>query len=144
MATYVHIASRAAYRERFGKPAPRSFRTDQLYDKSTGERMRVPRRRGFCRPHLWSDMLEYESPMEEGKIITSRSHRREDMAKHGMVAWEPINNRPRGYADAKFCKENNLPHSEAAAEWLAGEKKKVREAYAQWKQLMVPTAGPAA
>jgi hypothetical protein len=135
MATYVLVASRSHYRTRFGKAAPKNFRPGKLYDKATGERMAVPRRRSLARPMLWSDMMEFESPMEEGKLITSRSHRREDMKKHDMVPWEPIDNRPRGYADRAFCKANNLPHSEAAEEWLANKKKEANRKLAEWNSL---------
>ena len=136
MATYVFIESREHYRRYFNKAVTKGFVPSKHYGKHDGVRMPVKRRPvAQLRPQIIFDRVEYMSPMEDGKLITGRRQRREDMAKHGMVPWEPINNRPRGYADRKFCKANNLPHSEAAEEWLGNEKKKTSAQLAQWRKI---------
>jgi len=135
MATYVFIESREHYKARFNKAAPKGFKPNKFYDKADGARMTVPKRAVVeLRPMLILDNVEYESMMEPGKWITGRRQRREDMAKHGMVPWEPIDNRPRGFADRKFCKANNLPHSEAAEDWLKTKKKEAADKYAEYRK----------
>lgn len=63
------------------------FRNGQFVDKRTGEPM--PRREGvIAAPRIIRDIPEYRSPID-GKMITSRSHRREDLARNGCVEWEP-------------------------------------------------------
>lgn len=60
------------------------WRDGQFIDKATGEPMYVPERDGICMPRVISDVPEYESPAS-GKMITSRSHQRDDLKRHDCV-----------------------------------------------------------
>jgi len=50
--------------------------------KRTGEPMDIPERSEVCAPIVRSDIPEYRSPID-GKLISSRSTRREDLKKNG-------------------------------------------------------------
>jgi hypothetical protein len=81
-------------------------------NKRTGEVMDVPDR--VCAPIVQSDIPEYRSPID-GKLITSRSTRREDLKKNGCVEWEPsLSKRSGGLGNPKFAAKHGLPLSEAA------------------------------
>lgn len=48
----------------------------------------MPERDGIAMPMIVSDIPEYRSPID-GRPITSRSHRREDLARNNCVPYEP-------------------------------------------------------
>lgn len=89
-------------------------------DKTTP--MEQPERDGLCMPQVIRDIPEYRSPVGDHKLITSRSARREDLARHGCVEVEP-RKRPRGYANPRWAAKKGLPVSEEAierrAQWRA-------------------------
>lgn len=88
--------------------------TNHWVDKKTRERMHVPDRGGeISVPMVVSDIPEYRSPVD-GKLISSRSTRREDMKKNDCVPWEPISNRPRGIPNERIAKKYGLKVNEAA------------------------------
>jgi len=60
----------------------------QWVDRETGEPMAVPTHSGVVMPMVVSDIPEYRSPID-GRPITSRSHRREDLLRSGSVEYEP-------------------------------------------------------
>ena len=72
-------------------------------DKITGQPMDIPERSEVCAPMVQSDIPEYRSPID-GKLITSRSSRREDLKKNGCVEWEPgLSKRTGGLGNPKFA-----------------------------------------
>lgn len=50
--------------------------------------MPMPERDGICMPTVVSDIPEYRSPID-GRPITSRTHRREDLLRNNCVEYEP-------------------------------------------------------
>lgn len=80
---------------------------DGWKDKRTGEPMPKPFAGQICAPMVVSDIPEYRSPIN-GALITSRSHRREDLARHDCVEIDPPK-RPRGFKNARFAVKHNLP-----------------------------------
>lgn len=81
-------------------------------DKQTGEAMEVQDR--VCAPMVRPDIPEYRSPID-GKLISSRSTRREDLKKNGCVEWEPgLSKRSGGLGNPRFAAKHGLPLSEAA------------------------------
>jgi len=77
-------------------------------DRKTGEPMAVRDDNAICMPMVRSDIPEYRSPID-GKLITSRSHRREDLARNGCVEMDPPK-RQRGFKNKRFTKRHNLPY----------------------------------
>lgn len=83
-------------------------------DKSTGEPIHLPYEGQVVCPIVQSDIPEYRSPID-GKLISSRSTRREDLKKNGCVEWEPsLSKRSGGLGNAKFAAKHGMPLSEAA------------------------------
>lgn len=77
-------------------------------------------RSDFATPFVLGDIDEYRSPID-GKLITSRSHRREDLKVNDCVPWEPGMGKgkitqqgrtPGQYKNPKFAKKHGLPLSE--------------------------------
>lgn len=85
----------------------------QFVDKATGEPMDKPYEGQIVCPMVQSDIGEYRSPID-GRLISSRSTRREDLKKNGCVEWEPLNNRPRGLGNPEFARKRGLKVDEAA------------------------------
>jgi hypothetical protein len=85
-------------------------------DKKTGEPMDLPYAGQVVCPMIQSDIPEYRSPID-GKLISSRSTRREDLKKNGCVEWEPGigGDRPRGIGNPRFAAKHGLKLDEAAA-----------------------------
>jgi hypothetical protein len=78
------------------------------------------KRSDFATPYIIGDIPDYVSPID-GKPITSRTHRREDLKRNDCVEWEPgmgKNNKsqkdrtPGLYKNPKFAKKHALPLSE--------------------------------
>lgn len=76
-------------------------------DRKTGEPMQVKDPNAICMPMICSDIPEYRSPID-GKLITSRSHRREDLKRNGCIEVDPPK-RPRGFKNKRFAAKHNLP-----------------------------------
>ncbi|CAN7598520.1 hypothetical protein LJR234_004626 [Mesorhizobium amorphae] len=82
-----------------------------FYDRQTGEKMRV-RKGPICAPAVMSDIPEYASPID-GKMITSRSQRRDDLKKNNCVEYEPSLSPTKGkFRNPDFCKKRGLQVSE--------------------------------
>lgn len=58
-------------------------------------------------PMVMRDTPEYQSPID-GRLITSRSHRREDMRRNNCVEVDPPK-RPRGLKNERFARKRGLP-----------------------------------
>ena len=83
------------------------MRNGDFVEKSTGAPMQVRDPKAICRPMLIRDLDEYRSPID-GRVITSRSHQREDLKRNGCVLAEP-RRKPRGYRNPSFAKPRGLP-----------------------------------
>lgn len=59
------------------------WREDGFYDRD-GQPMAKPYAGQIVMPHIQSDITEYRSPID-GKLISSRSHRRDDLARNNCV-----------------------------------------------------------
>lgn len=86
------------------------WRDGQFVDKKTGEPMDKPYAGQIVAPRIMRDIPEYRSPIN-GKLITSRSERREDLARNDCVELDPPK-RPRGFKNARFAKKHGLPLNE--------------------------------
>ena len=68
---------------------PVYVRRDGVFvDKKTGERMVLPEHDTFPTPQLIKPMPDYQSPID-GRPITSRTARKEDLKRNGCVPYEP-------------------------------------------------------
>jgi hypothetical protein len=82
-------------------------------DKRSGEPMPLPNRAAVAAPMVQSDILDYRSPID-GRLITSRSARREDLKRNGCVEAEPRLKHRRGYRNPTFALKRGLPLREEA------------------------------
>lgn len=82
-------------------------KTYQFRDRKTGEPMEVKDPNAICMPAVISDIPEYRSPID-GRWITTRSERREDLKRNGCIEIDPPK-RPRGYKNERYAKKHNLP-----------------------------------
>ena len=89
------------------------LRDGRFVDKRTGEPMELPERGEICRPYVCSDIPEYASPVD-GRMITSRSHRREDLIRNDCYEIDPPKKK-RGIGNARFAAKDGLPVCEEAA-----------------------------
>ncbi|HXF89586.1 MAG TPA: hypothetical protein VNK48_14620 [Xanthobacteraceae bacterium] len=76
-------------------------------DKKTGRPIRDKYPDAICQPYVLSDIPEYRSPID-GRLIASRSHRREDLRRNGCIEVDPPK-RPRGFKNPRFAKKFGLP-----------------------------------
>lgn len=76
---------------------------------STHEPMHMPERTEVCCPQLMRDIPEYMSPVGSG-LITSRSHRREDLKRHDCVEAPP--RKRRGFKNKRFAAKHGLQVNE--------------------------------
>ena len=82
-------------------------KTYTFRDRKTGAPMEVRHPNAVCAPMVMRDTPEYRSPID-GRLITSRSERREDLKRNGCVEVDPPK-RPRGFKNAAYAKKHNLP-----------------------------------
>ncbi len=80
------------------------------------------KRSHLCAPMVIRDIEPYRSPID-GKEISSRSARREDLKKNDCVPWEPgmgtvFKRTPGEYKNPKFALKRGLPLREEVAESL--------------------------
>lgn len=88
------------------------WRDGGFYEKFTGERMTVPPRDEIAVPAVLSDIPEYTSPID-GRLITSRSHRREDLKRNNCVDARDFPSPTKGkFRNERFCKKYGLEVSE--------------------------------
>jgi len=87
------------------------WRNGAFVDKATGAPMEVRDANAICRPYVVSDIPEYRSPID-GRPITSRSERREDLKRNGCVEVDPPKH-VRPLKNARFAAKHRLPlHAE--------------------------------
>jgi len=66
----------------------------------------------ICAPMVMSDIPDYQSPID-GRVIGSRSERREDLKRNNCVEYEPSMSPTKGkFKNAAFCKKHGLEVSE--------------------------------
>ncbi|WP_420960131.1 hypothetical protein [Brucella sp. IR073] len=88
------------------------WRKGGFVDKRTGEAMDLPYAGEICMPAVISDIPEYRSPVD-GKPITSRSERREDLKRNNCVEYEPSLSPTKGKIKNKaFAARHGLKVSE--------------------------------
>jgi hypothetical protein len=85
------------------------FRSGQFVDPSTNDPMPIPERDEVVMPMIASDIEPYKSPID-GRVIGSRSARREDLARNNCVPYERMGNAPTGLTNPKFAKKHNAMH----------------------------------
>lgn len=83
-------------------------------DKATGEPMLSEEQRNgpLALPTVISDIPEYQSPID-GRWITTRSERRDDLARNNCVPYEPSMSPTKGkIRNHEFAKKRGLTVSE--------------------------------
>ena len=85
------------------------FRGGQFVDPSTNDPMPIPERDEVVMPMIASDIEPYKSPID-GRVIGSRSARREDLERNNCVPYEPMGNAPKGLTNPKFAAKHNAMH----------------------------------
>ncbi len=81
---------------------------------STGEPLLTEEQRNapLALPTIISDIPEYKSPID-GRMITSRSERRDDLKRNNCVEFEPTMSPTKGkYRNKAFCDRRGLKVSE--------------------------------
>lgn len=94
---------------------PRYVRRDgRFVNAQTGEPMLSDEERNgpvSC-PTVISDIPDYRSPID-GRLITSRSERRDDLKRNNCVEYEPSMSPTKGkFRNPEFCKKRGLKVSE--------------------------------
>lgn len=88
------------------------WRENGFVDRRTGEPMEKPFAGQMVMPTVISDIPEYRSPIN-GKPITSRSQRRDDLKRSGCVEYEPSLSPTKGkFKNPHFCAKRGLEVSE--------------------------------
>lgn len=87
------------------------LRDGDWVERTTGEPlMRPGSNRPICAPMVMRDTPDYASPID-GRMITSRSHRREDLRRNDCVEVDPPK-RPRGFKNKRFAQKRGLQVNE--------------------------------
>jgi hypothetical protein len=84
------------------------WRDGRWREKRSGEPLRLPVGNAVAAPIVQSDIADYRSPID-GRLITSRSQRREDLRRNGCVEAEPRPTHKRGYRNPRFATKRGLP-----------------------------------
>lgn len=88
------------------------WRDGGFFDKRTGKAMILPKREKICAPIVMSDIPEYRSPID-GKLITSRSARREDLKANNCIDARDLPSPTGGkFRNKAFCAKRGLEVSE--------------------------------
>jgi hypothetical protein len=86
------------------------WRDGRFRDPDTNEPMPVDENASsVVTPMIASDIEPYKSPVD-GRVIGSRSARREDLARNNCVPYEPMGNAPKGLTNPKFAAKHNAMH----------------------------------
>jgi hypothetical protein len=89
------------------------LRNGELVEKKTGEVLQTSGK--VCSPMVMRDIPEYESPID-GRVITSRSQKREDLKRNNCIEVDPSDTLTKGRTDVfknkKFAKKRGLTLSE--------------------------------
>jgi hypothetical protein len=97
---------------------------NQLVDKDTGVPLVLPATFVPVLPMVVSDLEPYESPAT-GKIITSKSEQREDLAKSGCRLLDPSESPTKGkIRNAKFAAKRGFKVSDEFKDFDSSEAKR--------------------
>lgn len=80
-------------------------------DRVTGRPMEKPYAGAIVMPTVMSDIPEYRSPID-GALITSRSHRREDLKRNNCVDARDLPSLNGKFKNKRFCEKRGLPLAE--------------------------------
>lgn len=86
------------------------YRDGKLIEKRTGETLKATGGQLHC-PQIIRDISEYRSPID-GRVIGSRSERREDLKRNNCIEWEPSLSPTKGkpvFRNERFARKRNLP-----------------------------------
>ena len=87
-------------------------RNGAFVDKKTGEPMTLPEEVSWPRFQIIKPMPEYRSPID-GRLITTKHERREDLKRNGCYEYEPSASPTKGKIRNKaFAKKRGLHVSE--------------------------------
>lgn len=89
-------------------------RDGRYVNKHTGEPMlsAEDRSRPIAMPTIISDIPEYRSPID-GRVISSRSERRDDLKRNNCVEYEPSMSPTKGkFRNKAFCEKRGLKVSD--------------------------------
>lgn len=100
-----------------GEELPRFvFRDGYFFERGTN----------YCEEARIQYMPDYpERETACGKVLSSRSQLSEFRHKHGLVPYEPLEKRPKGYMDPKIAAANGERVSEEKVEWWANRRSKI-------------------
>ncbi len=88
------------------------IRDGELYSKTgNGAPIDIPERETLCTPMIMRDTPEYASPID-GRMITSRSHRREDLLRNNCIEMDPPRRGTRVLKNKKYCAKHKLPYQD--------------------------------
>lgn len=98
------------------------WRNGAWVDHKTHAPMSIPKRSGVCAPMMIiPDITPHVAPT--GEIISTRSDRDELRHKHGIIPYERLHSRPRGYINDKFTKKRGLKTCEETQDHFANQKR---------------------
>lgn len=102
--------------------------TNNGFVDADGNRMVVPERDGVCAPMVASDIKPYSCPIT-GRLISSRSEHRDNLARHGMRVMEPEESPTKGrIRNEAFAKKRGLKVSDEFKDYDSSVAKKAKEA----------------
>lgn len=84
------------------------YRNGEFVDKRTGEPMPFDPMSAVSMPQIMRDIPEYASPID-GRMITSRSARREDLLRNGCVEADPPKKGTRHFKNEAWARKRKLP-----------------------------------
>lgn len=84
------------------------FKDGQFVSKRTGYPLAYDSSAPICTPFVAADIPEYHSPID-GRLITSRSHRREDLKRNNCVEWEPGIGKKAELKNPRLAKKYGIP-----------------------------------
>ena len=88
------------------------FKDGEFRDPASGDLMPMPERTGICVPHIISDITDYHSPVD-GRLVSGRAQRREDLKRNNAVEWEPSLSPTKGkIRNKEFAAKRGLQVSE--------------------------------
>jgi len=90
------------------------FNGEIFVDRQTGVPMEKPFAGKLTMPTIISDIPAYASPID-GRMITTRSERRDDLKRNNCVEYEPSLGPTKGQAkfrNPEFCKKRGLKVAE--------------------------------
>lgn len=87
------------------------YRDGKLIEKRSGAVLKARSDAPLACPMIMRDIPEYNSPID-GRVIGSRSERREDLKRNGCVEWDPAFSPTKGkpvFKNKRFARKYNLP-----------------------------------